>query len=981
MNDEMENNSSQALKLPLEVYIPTATYRLQLNFEFPFDKAEQWVDYFQRLGVSDIYASPIWTARKGSMHCYDVTDHLQVNNELGGETAFKFFSNALTNRGLGMVVDVVPNHMGIMDRSNRQWWDVLENGNCSPYSNFFDIDWRAYKEELHDRVELPTLGQQFGICLENGELKVSVSNDGEFLVHYYETVLPTGPRTWVRILDMVLAELRAQMAADDEDLIELESVVTALGHLPLREDRLACRISERQREKEVCKRRLRVLMEQNPLVGDTIRAVLNEVNGAVGQPHTFDTLELFLEDQTYRLCFWRVAGDEINYRRFFDINELAAIRVELPSVFQHVHALIFRLIREGNIRGLRIDHPDGLLNPPQYFTDLQRGCLNAIALQGYESPGPIPDCVESPCAMWVVAEKILEHQERIRPDWAVHGTTGYEFLNLVNGVFVKQENNMPFLRLYSKFVGSGPNYADLKNQCKKLILDTSMSGELYTLSRKLDRISEHNRRTRDFTLQTLQEALAEFIAAFPVYRSYIRPDSTTVDEDDRFYIESAIRIAKRRNPATDPTLFEFIGSIVLLQDFEELAADQKRERLEFVLALQQITGPVMAKGLEDTAFYREYPLSSLNEVGGEPERFGVSTIEFHERCAEQAKLWPHSMISTSTHDTKRGEDVRARINVLSEMPSDWERAIFRWRRLNSRRKLQVEGHHVPTGRNEYLFYQTLIGIWPLYEEEVTPELTDRMIAYMIKATREAKIWTSWVKVNEEYENALAQFITETLDPAKSAKFLDDFRDFARLIAIRGSNNSLGQVLMKLTAPGVPDFYQGTELWRFDLVDPDNRRPVDYEMRARMLEEVISRQDDRSYLGELISGWKDGRIKLMVTHKGLAFRRAYQHLYRAGTYVPLSAEGEASENVLAYAQTKENEPWAITVVPRLMAQRHFPEDRLTDSDFWGETILRLPDNAPTRWHNIFTGQDVEANDLRIPLADHLGAFPVALLVSQ
>ncbi len=977
----IDNQNESGSRTKHQVYIPTATYRLQFNHDFRFDQAEQWADYFQRLGVSDIYASPIWTARKGSMHCYDVTDHSQVNADLGGETAFKSFSNALKSRNLGMVVDVVPNHMGIMDPSNRQWWDVLENGSCSPYANFFDIDWRAFKEELHDRVELPTLGQQFGICLENGEFKVSFSDDGEFLVHYYETVLPTGPRTWVRILQMVLSELQMKVTGDDDDLIELESVVTALGHLPMREDTDECRIRERQREKEVCKRRLRALLKQNALVRDTIHAVLDEVNGIPGQPESFDTLELFLEDQTYRLCFWRVAGDEINYRRFFDINELAAIRVENPSVFQHVHALIFSLIQAGDIRGLRIDHPDGLLNPPQYFTDLQRGCLNAIAGQGFESPNPIPDCEESPCAMWVIAEKILEHKERIRPDWAVHGTTGYEFVNLVNGVFVDQRKNNAFLSLYSKFVGSGPNYAELKTECKKLILDNSMAGELYTLARKLDRISETNRRTRDFTLQTLQEALAEFIAAFPVYRSYIRPDSTSVDEDDRFYIESAIRIAKRRNQATDPTLFDFIGSILLLDGLDELPSSQKKQHLEFVLAVQQITGPVMAKGLEDTAFYRDFPLSSLNEVGGEPERFGVSVTEFHERCSEQARLWPASMISTSTHDTKRGEDVRARINVLSEMPREWERAIFRWRRLNSRRKHQVEGHHVPTGRNEYLFYQTLLGIWPLTEEPDTKELTDRMIAYMIKATREAKVLTSWVKVNEEYEAALSQFITEALDPVKSSKFLNDFKDMARLVALRGANNSLSQVLMKLTAPGVPDFYQGTELWRFDLVDPDNRRPVDYALRSRLLEEIISRQDDPTYLADLMSGWKDGRIKMMVTHKGLAFRRAYQYLYQSGVYVPLFAEGQAAGNVLAYAQTKEDQPWAITVVPRLLAEQNFPEDRLIDETFWGDTTLRLPDNAPTRWHNIFTGESFESNDLKIPIKNHLGAFPVALLVSQ
>lgn len=978
---EWESPHSDPVTAEPDIYIPTATYRVQFNYEFPFADAEKQAAYFQRLGVSDLYTSPIWKARKHSLHCYDVTDHSVVNPELGGEEAFVSLSNALRSRNLGMVVDVVPNHMGIMDPSNRQWWDVLENGPSSPYANFFDIDWRADKEVLHDRVELPTLGSQFGICLENGELRVDFNEQGEFQVHYYETVLPTGPRTWGQLLQLVIAEFRTRVAENDLDLMELESIVTALGNLPLRDEDLPGRVRERQREKEVCKRRLRTLVERNPLVDETIRSVLTEINGIPGDPASFDRLEKFLEDQTYRLCFWRVAGDEINYRRFFDVNELAAIRVELPYVFEQVHSLIFRLIAEGHIRALRIDHPDGLLNPPQYFTNLQRSCYDALASTN-PNWRPLTECGENPCSIWVVAEKILEHQERIRPDWAVHGTTGYEFLNLVNGIFVDRAENASFLRLYSRFIGAGPNFVELKTECKKLILDVSMAGELYTLSRKLDRISEHNRRTRDFTMQTLQESLAEFIAAFPVYRSYIRPESTTVDADDAHYIEAAIRTAKRRNLATDPTLFDFIGSILLLHDFEALKPEQQKERMEFVLALQQVTGPVMAKGLEDTAFYREFPLSSLNEVGGEPERFGVSMAEFHSRCEEQAKYWPFSMTSTSTHDTKRSEDVRARINVLSEIPREWERAIFRWRRLNSRRKFQVDGHHVPTTKNEYLFYQTLLGIWPLSNPmDSLPEITERMIAYMIKATREAKLMTSWVKVNVEYETALTQFIRDVLDPRKSAKFLADFQPMADFVAVRGANNSLSQVLIKLTAPGIPDFYQGNELWCHTLVDPDNRQPVDYEARARILEEVIARQNDPAYLQELQTEWKDGRIKMFVTHKGLAFRRAYQHLYRSGTYVPLGAEGEGAENLAAFAQIKQDMPWAITLVPRLMVKRGFPTDRLAEASFWDQTRVRLPDNSPTRWHNIFTGQDVEAQDGTLSVRDHLGAFPVALLVSQ
>jgi len=965
--------------MPPGLYVPTATYRIQFHSDFPFEAAKKHADYFQRLGVSDIYSSPIWMARKGSRHCYDVTDHSQVNPELGGEAEFKELAAALRERNLGLVVDVVPNHMGILDPSNRQWWDVLENGPSSPFANFFDIDWRAYKEELHDRVEIPTLGQQFGICLENGELKVTFAPEGEFRVRYYETELPTGPRTWVRILNIALLTLESQLTEEDAGLTEFQSILTALRNLPMRDDDEAERIKERQREKEVCKRRLRTLVESNSLFLDAINAAIGELNGQPGNPQSYDQLEAFLEDQTYRLSFWRVAGDEINYRRFFDVNELAAIKVERPEVFEQVHALIFRLISDGCIRGLRIDHPDGLLNPPQYFTDLQNGCRTALGAR-LNIPNQPESCSENACSMWVAVEKILEHHERIRADWAVHGTTGYEFLNLINGVFVDQSNGQAFLRLYSRFTGTGPNYPELKNQCKKLILDISMSGELYTLARKLDRISEHNRRTRDFTLQTLQEALAEFIAAFPVYRSYIRPDAQTVDADDRHFIETAIRTAKRRNPSTDPTIFEFIGTILLLEELEWLTDEQRAERMEFILALQQITGPVMAKGLEDTAFYRDFPLASLNEVGGEPERFGVSLNEFHERCVEQAKYWPASMTSTSTHDTKRSEDARARINVLSEIPREWERAIFRWRRINSRRKQQVEGHHVPSTREEYLFYQTLLAIWPINDDEFPEDISDRMCAYMLKATREAKINTSWVNVHETYENALLQFTKEVLDPSRSSKFLQDFEAFTRLIAIRGANNALGQVLAKLTAPGIPDFYQGCELWNTCLVDPDNRKPVDYEKRSAILEEIIRRQNDPQYIAEVLREWKDGRVKMMVTHKGLAFRRAYQQLYHHGTYLPLAVEGEAAEHLLAYAQHHDS-AWGLTLVPRLLAKGQFSAETLTDETFWGDTAVRLPAYAPADWHNIFTLQNARSEGGLLKVGSHLGSFPVALLVSR
>lgn len=965
-----DNQAGQPLCGEEAVYIPTATYRIQFNGDFPFEAAREHADYFQRLGVSDVYSSPIWRAAKGSLHGYDVIDHTCVNPELGGEEAFKALATDLAARQLGIVVDVVPNHMGIADPNNRLWWDVLENGSLSPYAHFFDVDWRAAKQELHDRVELPILGQQFGICLENGELKTSFTDNAEFRINYYEHELPTDPRTWTLLLRPTLEKLKARLPDTDEDLIEFQSILTALRHLPVREDNPGL-VRERHREKEVCKRRLRKLVEANPMFLQVIQETLHEVNGQPGNPQSFDLLEEFLESQNHRLSFWRVAGDEINYRRFFDVNELAAIRVELPDVFDHVHQLIFRLIQEGCIRGLRIDHPDGLLNPPQYFRDLQQGCRRALNTD---------DDSNSDCAMWVVAEKILEHQERIRADWAVHGTTGYDFLNLLNGIFVDQGNSSAFRRLYANFTGSTPNYSQLKTQCKKLILDISMTGELHTLARRLDRISEQNRRNRDFTLQKLQEALAEFIAAFPFYRTYIRPDADAVDEDDKISIQTAIRRAKRNNSSSDPTVFDFIGTILLMEEQELLSDEQRQERREFVLKLQQITGPVMAKGLEDTAFYREFPLVSINEVGGDPERFGISLGEFHHRCVEQADFWPSSMNATSTHDTKRSEDARARLNVLSEMPRQWDVAIRRWRRINTRYKKMIEGALAPTPHEEYLFYQALLAIWPLYDETIAADVSDRIGAYMIKAAREAKVNTSWVNVDVHYEELLLHFVGKVLEP-RNSKFLEDFKSFARTISIRGANNSLGQTLVKLTAPGIPDFYQGAELWDTSLVDPDNRRPVDYKLRQKLLDEVISRQHEPEYLEEIISQWRDGRIKLMVTHKGLAFRRAYAQLYQHGKYVPLEAVGEQKDHLLAYAQHRDGQ-WALTVVPRLLSRGEFSDDSLVDGDFWRNTELKLPPEAPRSWHNIFTGETVESTESRtVPVSQHLGRFPVALLVSQ
>src|SRR5215470_16282943 len=714
--------------------IPMATYRLQLNHLFILKQASAILDYLQSLGISDCYASPLFMARPGSLHGYDVIDPTKLNPELGTREDFNEFSARLKRRGMGLVMDVVPNHMCIAGSGNQWWNDVLENGPSSPYAAYFDIDWRPPKQNLTNKTLLPALGDQYGRVLENQEIQL-VYQRGAFFVNYYETRLPITPRTSINILNAALDELKTTMDEAHPHRLELESIITALSHLPPRTEKDPEKVRERLREKEVAKRRLASLVAQSREVSGALKNTVREFNGARGDARSFDRLEELLAEQSYRLCFWRVAADEINYRRFFDINELAAIRVEQPEVFASVHELIFRLMKEGHVTGLRIDHIDGLYDPEQYLRHLQGGCRKALrrsvaaaatsvqsttgdsdAGSQYRSPDP-QSAIERPC--YVVVEKILGHDERLRESWATFGTTGYDFLNLLNGLFIESQNARAFRNLYRRLAGVESEFVDVAYRSKKLILQTAMSSELHMLARRLDRISEQSRYTRDFTLNSLQHALAEAIACFPVYRSYIRPKADEVGEEDRRYISRAIRNAKRRNPTVSASTFYFIESLLLLRDSEVVERpemiddDGRRERREFVMRFQQLTGPVAAKGIEDTAFYRFYPLASLCEVGGEPSRFGVSPATFHRRNRERLALWPHAMLASSTHDAKRSEDARARINALSEIPARWYRAARRWQNMNRELKAVIEEQPAPDANEEYLLYQTLLGAWPL----------------------------------------------------------------------------------------------------------------------------------------------------------------------------------------------------------------------------------------------------------------------------
>jgi (1->4)-alpha-D-glucan 1-alpha-D-glucosylmutase len=991
-------------------HIPVATYRLQLNGDFRFADAQALVPYLHHLGITDFYTSPFLKARRGSTHGYDVIDHAALNPEIGSDEDLASLSTELAAQSMGLIIDVVPNHMCIDDEANRWWWDVLENGPSSPYARFFDIDWAPPKENLANKVLLPILGDQYGKILENGEIHL-LYEAGAFFITYYERRFPVAPRSTLGILEPACERVRVGLDVEDPHLVELESIITSLRVLPPRTESDPERVRVRLREKEVAKRRLAALIEASDAVREAIEQTVAGMNGRRGDPHSFDQLEALLAHQAYRLSYWRVATDEINYRRFFDINHLAAIRVEEPEVFEAVHGKILQLLRRGHVTGLRIDHPDGLFDPVQYFLDLQSACRRALpteASAGHESTG---DTAERAC--YIVAEKILVRDERLRPDWTVHGTTGYEFLNQVNGLFIDAAAERQFHAMYARLSGQPLRFGEVAYQSKKLILDGTMSSELHMLARRLDRISEQHRWSRDFTLFSLQEALAEVIACFPVYRSYIRAAKNMVGDEDRHYILSALRTAKRRNPAMSESIFDFIASVLLLQDPEGISAAERDERRDFVMRFQQLTGPIMAKGLEDTAFYRVYPLASLNEVGGNPERFGVAIETFHRQNAERQANWPQALLSTATHDTKRGEDVRARLNVLSEIPRDWERAVQRWQTMNRDKKAELDGAEVPDANEEYLLYQTIVGAWPLQamDEEAHRHFVERVERYMEKALKEAKLHASWINPNEAYDRAVKQFVREILHPHADNRFLADLLRFQARIAQAGMWNSLAQTLLKITSPGVPDFYQGTELWDFSLVDPDNRRPVDFAKRVTLLEELQQLESNGllPLVREVLAQPQDGRIKLYIIYRALNLRRAQRNLFTQGTYLPLTTSGARHDHVVAFARRFDNH-WALVAVPRLMMKlppsvKPFERLRVTIERFprlamklsrspkppvgrklWRETLLHLPDGAPDGWQNVFTGEELVVPDRNMAVRglfvhEVFRRLPMALLIGS
>jgi (1->4)-alpha-D-glucan 1-alpha-D-glucosylmutase len=1076
---------------------PEATYRLQFQKgQFGFHDAAVAAAYLQQLGVSHVYASPYLKARAGNPHGYAVVDYGKLDPELGSPEDYQAFVDALGEHGMGQILDMVPNHMSTAPGENAWWTNVLENGPSSPYADFFDIQWRPVKEELRNKVLLPLLGKQFGQALEAGELRLAY-RQGAFFVQYFETMLPLDPRTYVAVLTHRIDDLKENLPADSPDLRELESIITAAQNLPGRTETDADRVRERQREKEVVKDRLRRLTQTCPDIAAWIEQNLEQLGGRPGEPESFDLLEKLLDAQVYRLCHWKAASDEINYRRFFDVNELAAVCMEEQSVFEASHAFMFELLAGGRIAGLRIDHVDGLFDPLEYLWRLQWGYIRALGRRAYaehccatvpgsepeettdrtpsweeieaatvralwpevagpsplelfclspadpaesdpaslaprppdpEASGPAPGAFSiqhsalsiqhpgpkspipnpksqvllssspfplppSAVPLYVIVEKILGPEEPLPRAWPVAGTTGYDFLNFVNGLFVDPDGLREVNKTYSRFTRQSTHFHEVAYRAKLLILRVAMASELQLLAYRLNRISEQHRLSRDFTLNTLRTALREVLACFPVYRTYVGPGG--VEPRDREIIHRAVARARRRNPAIDASVFDFISGVLLLEQPPNLDAAGLREREFFVGRFQQVTSPVMAKGVEDTAFYRHYPLCSTNEVGGEPARAAVSVEQFHHENQCRQQEHPGAMICTSTHDTKRSEDVRARISVLSEIPGEWRKAINRWARLNRRHRRDVEGEPAPSRNDEYLFYQTLVGIWPLEppDDQGHAELVDRLIRYMQKATHEAKLHTSWISPDPDYDEAVQYFVRAALDKTPKNRFLPDFRQFHERVVDCGLYTALSQVFLKLTSPGVPDIYQGQELWGFYLVDPDNRGPVDFSLRMWLLGELQGKaaRGGESLLElaqQLGSSPRDTRLKLFVTWRCLQFRRRHKELLRTGQYVALGAQGNRARHVCAFAwQSAPSSGRAtdtvIAVAPRLLGRlcRLDESERLlspTGPAAWQDTALAVPKSLEGTFQNWFTGQTLAVREPAVPLSAVLGQFPVALL---
>ena len=986
---------------PPRARIPTATYRLQFNAGFTFEHARAIVTYLHDLGISDVYASSYVAAKKGSVHGYDVVNQTILNGEVGNEETYLALIEELRRHGMGHILDFVPNHMCIESGENVWWMDVLENGMSSPYAHFFDIDWEPVKKGLTGKVLLPFLGDQYGRILEGGGLQL-LYREGAFYVQGNSLQIPVEPRSCLQILQHRQDSLKERFPHEAAPLQEMLSIETALQHLPLATEQEPEHVGERHREKEIIKKRLSQLCQESGEVLAFIEENVRIFNGNKGDPESFDLLDKLLRDQVYRLSYWRVATEEINYRRFFDINALAAIRMENESVYRLTHQLLLRLIREGKVTGVRIDHVDGLYDPVSYLQNLQKSSYLQLRRGATPAGEGEPSAEEAEKALekeyfqrleqepaykplYAVVEKILMKGEQLPEQWPVYGTTGYDFLNSVNGIFVATERAKHMERIYDRFVNRVADFPEIVYEKKKLVMQVSLSGEGNMLAHQLNNIAEQDRLTRDFTLNSLARAISEVIACFPVYRTYA--NSASLRDRDMQYIEAAVSKAKRKNPAISGSVFDFVRDVLLLKSPERASESTRRDWLHFAMRFQQITGPVMAKGLEDTAFYVYNRLVSLNDVGGMPGRFGTTIEAFHGQNLDRHKTFPHGMLATATHDSKRGEDVRTRIDALSEIPELWQKQVVRWSRINKGKAATLENQKVPDRNEEYLLYQTLIGAWPTGEldRERLESFRERIREYMTKALREAKVNSSWVSPNAPYEEAVSGFLDRILEEPDDNPFLHDFLPLQKRLARCGIFSSLSQTLLKMVCPGVPDFYQGTELFDFTLVDPDNRRGVDYQVRMRALAGLKAREAEtgaRELCRELLEEPEDGRIKLYLIYRVLNYRRDNRECFDSGEYLPLEGQGARARHICAFARRGAKRS-VIAVAARLVATL-MPEEKSMPlgEAVWQDTVLVLPEGSGKRFRNVINDEELEAvehgGQTVIPLARLFGQVSVALL---
>ncbi|EFL49756.1 malto-oligosyltrehalose synthase [Solidesulfovibrio fructosivorans JJ]] len=928
---------------------PLATYRLQFSPTFTFTDCRAVLDYLAALGVTHIYASPIFRARPGSTHGYDVCDHKEINPELGGEEEFRALAAEAKKRGLGWIQDIVPNHMAVSG-DNRMLVDVLENGPSSRYYHYFDIDWDHPYESIKGRMLAPFLGNFYGRTLENGEIAIGFDRDG-FFVSYYDLRFPLRIDSYLRILTLGLDALRRKIGRDSPDFIKLLGILYTIKSLPPDDPQ-----TDRYDQIYFVKQMLYELIETSPPVREYVQGNLAKVNGTEeieGQGDRRALLENILYEQYFRLSYWKVAGEEINYRRFFSINDLISLRVENEAVFRHSHGKILELVREGLFSGLRVDHIDGLYDPSRYLRRLREAVGDA----------------------YLVVEKICVGDEPLPAFWPIAGSTGYDFMNAVCHLFVDGTREKAFEKIYAGYTGRRQRAEDLVVWKKRRIIETHMYGDVENLARLINAVSSLDRQGFDITLRSTKRALSEVLAHFPVYRTYISPDA--IRPVDIEYIRTAVRSAKLHN---DDLAYEldFLERFLLLQYDENFSEGKKMQWARIAMRFQQVTGPLMAKGVEDTAFYVLNRLLCLNEVGGEPGTFGLSAGAFHHVMEDRAKQWPTAMSATATHDTKRGEDARLRLAALSELPDVWRAALIRFSRTNQRRKTRIGDKLAPDKNDEYMLYQAILAHYPVDPGEL-PQFKERLAAFLIKAVREGKERSNWLNPDLEYENALTDFAARMLRASPRNAFLDAFAPLCRRVTDLGFSYSLAQMVLKMACPGMPDLYQGTEDWDLSFVDPDNRRPVDFAARAKRLAalEKAFDADPAALCASLIAAPEDGRVKFFTLWRGLCARRAQPALFTSGAYVPARFEGSQAKRLFGFWRTFEGEA-ALAIVPRRIAALSRGESVFALGGIWEDT--RLMESAPgiTELTDVMTGRRFSCGECYIK--DVLRDFPVALLVS-